>query len=232
MSATTAAKPLHEEYSLRAPREYRNYIDGEWVASATGKTFENRNPANEDDLVGTFQNSNAHDVSAAVDAADRAFAKWRLTPAPKRAEFLYHVGEILRRDKEKIARDMTREMGKVLEETRATSRKHRHGLLHGRRGPAPVRRTTRPSCLTSSPWPCACRWACAGMITPWNFPMAIPSWKIDARADLRQHRGHQAGHDHAAVRAHAGGRISKRPELPHGVFNMVTGSGRGGRAIR
>src|SRR5512142_2921226 len=105
MSAT-ASKSLHEEYKLRAPREYRNFIDGEWVKSSTGKTFENHNPVNEDDLVGTFQDSNARDVAAAVDAADRAFAKWRLTPAPKRAEFLYRVGDILKRRKEKIAREM------------------------------------------------------------------------------------------------------------------------------
>ena len=71
MSAT-ATRPLHEQYSLREPREYGNYIDGEWVKSSSGQTFENRNPANTDDLVGTFQESNADDTARAVDAA----AKW------------------------------------------------------------------------------------------------------------------------------------------------------------
>src|SRR5438876_11763165 len=103
---------------LRAAREYRNYIDGEWARSSSGKTFENRNPADSEDLIGTFQESNADDLNAAVDAAHHAFNPWRLTPAPRRGEFLYRVGEILRRDKEKIAREMTREMGKVLAETR------------------------------------------------------------------------------------------------------------------
>src|SRR3979411_1823197 len=113
-------KTITEEKSafgtLRAAREYKNYIDGQWVASATGKTFENRNPADNDDLIGTFQESNADDLNAAVDAADRAFNPWRLTPAPIRADYLYAVGNILKRDKEAIATEMTREMGKVLQE--------------------------------------------------------------------------------------------------------------------
>ena len=75
---------------------YRNYIDGKWVKSSSGKSFENRNPANQDDLVGLFQDSNADDLNAAVDAASKAYETWRLTPAPKRAEFLYRVGDILR----------------------------------------------------------------------------------------------------------------------------------------
>src|SRR5204863_4116475 len=94
MPATTT-QPLHEKYSLRAPREYKNYVDGEWVKSKSGKTFDDINPANSDDQVGTFQESNADDVRAAVDAAERAYKTWRLVPAPKRAEYLYRVGAIL-----------------------------------------------------------------------------------------------------------------------------------------
>ena|SRR6266550_4323131 len=86
---------------LRAAREYKNYVNGEWVRSSGGKTFENRNPADNEDLIGTFQESNADDLNAAVEAADRAFNAWRLTPAARRAEFLYGVGNILKRDKEK-----------------------------------------------------------------------------------------------------------------------------------
>src|SRR5258708_34341079 len=93
-------------------------MKGEWGAWSRGKVVENRNPANGDDLIGTFQDSNADDLNAAVDAAGKAFESWRLLPAPKRAEFLYRVGQILQRDKEKIAREMTREMGKVFEETK------------------------------------------------------------------------------------------------------------------
>src|SRR5947199_4157852 len=113
--AATAPSSTSEAISLRTPREYKNYVNGQWVASSSGKTFENRNPADREDLIGTFQESNADDLNAAVDAADRAFNPWRLTPAPKRAEYLYAVGNVLKRDKEKIAREMTREMGKVLQ---------------------------------------------------------------------------------------------------------------------
>ncbi len=94
-----------------------NFIGGEWVAAASGETFENRNPADVDDLVGVFPRSGRQDVEKAVAAAKRAFPAWRDTPAPGRAEVLYAAGEILKRDKESLARLMTREMGKVFAET-------------------------------------------------------------------------------------------------------------------
>src|SRR5258708_233043 len=99
-------------------KTYRNFINGEWVESASGKVFENRSPADSSEVIGHFQDSNAEDVGTAVAAAREAFRKWRLTPAPKRAEYLYKVGEILVRRKEEYAREMTREMGKVLKESR------------------------------------------------------------------------------------------------------------------
>ena len=79
------AKNFAQQYGLREAREYSNYIDGQWVKSSSGKTFENRNPANQDDLIGTFQDSNAADVKSAVAAARKAYDAWRLMPAPKRA---------------------------------------------------------------------------------------------------------------------------------------------------
>ena len=97
---------------------FKNYIDGKWVEAKSGKTFENRNPANRHDLIGLFPASSLEDVNGAVQAAKKAFAHWRLVPAPKRGEILYRVGELLRRHKEEIARGMTREMGKILKETR------------------------------------------------------------------------------------------------------------------
>ena len=99
-------------------RVYRNFIDGEWVESSTGETFENLNPADTRDVVGIFQKSGRADVDAAVEAAKRAFAKWRLVPAPRRAEIVFRAAEMLMERKEEYARDMTREMGKVLNETR------------------------------------------------------------------------------------------------------------------
>src|SRR5437667_11565644 len=89
---------------LRAAREYKNYVNGEWVRSSSGKTFENRNPADREDLIGTFQESNADDLNVAVEAAHAAFDRWRLTPAPTRSEYLSAVGNVLIRDKENVDR--------------------------------------------------------------------------------------------------------------------------------
>jgi len=97
---------------------YKNLIGGEWVESRSGQTFENLNPANQKEVVGTFPRSAKEDVDAAVAAAKKAFARWRLTPAPKRAEILFRCGQILQQRKEDYAREMTREMGKILKETR------------------------------------------------------------------------------------------------------------------
>ena len=97
---------------------FSNFIDGRWVPSATARTFENRNPANTDDLIGTFPDSTVADAELAIDAAHRAFDSWRLVPAPKRAEMLFKAARIIADRKEQFARDMTREMGKVLDETR------------------------------------------------------------------------------------------------------------------
>ena len=104
--------------SPAALKVFKNYINGEWVESRSGKAIENRNPANTSELVGIFPASNEEDVNIAIDAAKDAYDKWRLTPAPKRAEILYRAAEILIERKEDYSRDMTREMGKVLAETR------------------------------------------------------------------------------------------------------------------
>src|SRR5712692_9266163 len=95
-----------------------NLVGGRWVPAASGQTFEDRNPADRDDVIGLFPRSGKADVDVAVAAAKQAFPGWKSTPAPRRAEVLYAAGEILKRDKEKLARLMTREMGKVLAETR------------------------------------------------------------------------------------------------------------------
>jgi acyl-CoA reductase-like NAD-dependent aldehyde dehydrogenase len=96
---------------------FLNYIGGQWLPSRSGKTFLNHNPAN-GDVLGEFPAGNAEDVNAAVAAAEKARNDWRLTPAPKRAEIVYRAGEIIRARKEELARAMTREMGKILIETR------------------------------------------------------------------------------------------------------------------
>src|SRR5262249_1372987 len=104
--------------SAQQATAYHNFIDGAWVASVSADLFEARNPANPDDVVGVFQKSTAADVAQAIDAARLAYERWRLVPAPKRAELLYRAAQLIADRKEALARDMTREMGKVLEETR------------------------------------------------------------------------------------------------------------------
>lgn len=158
---------------------YKNLIGGEWVESRGGQTFENRNPADTRDVVGVFQASNQQDVEDAVAAAKSAFEKWRLTPAPKRAEVLYRAGEILTERKEDCARDMTREMGKVLKEARGDVQEAIDTAFYmageGRR----LFGVTTPSELPNK-FNMAVRVpvGVVGMIAPWNFPMAIPSWKL------------------------------------------------------
>ena len=161
------------------PNIYRNFIDGEWVESSSGETFEDRNPADTRDVVGIFQSSVKADVDAAVDSATRAFAKWRLVPAPRRAEIIYRAAEMLAERKEEFSRDMTREMGKVLKETRGDVQEAVDTAYYmageGRRLFGP----TTPSELPNK-FAMAIRTpvGVCGMITPWNFPMAIPSWKL------------------------------------------------------
>jgi acyl-CoA reductase-like NAD-dependent aldehyde dehydrogenase len=158
---------------------YQNLIGGQWVSALSGKTFLNRNPANVDDVVGEFQSSGEADVDRAVKAARAAYKHWRLFPAPKRGEILYRAGELLLRHKEKLARQMTREMGKVLSETRGDVQEAADTAFYmageGRR----LFGQTTPSELRDK-FAMSVRMpvGVCGMITPWNFPMAIPSWKL------------------------------------------------------
>src|SRR5919197_743080 len=162
-----------------APKAYPNYIGGEWVASGSGEWFENLNPADTRDCVGRFPLSTAEDIERAVEAARGAAAKWRRLPAPRRAEILFRLGEILIRNKDRFAREMTREMGKVLKETGGdvqeaidctyyTAGEGRR--LHGFTTPAEMP-DKFAMCVRQPVGLC-------GLITPWNFPMAIPSWKL------------------------------------------------------
>jgi aldehyde dehydrogenase (NAD+) len=213
-------------YSLRETREYSNYINGEWVKSRSGKTFENRNPANQDDLIGLYQDSTQEDLNAAVDAAEKAYDAWRLTPAPKRAEFLYRVGDILKRDKEKMAREMTREMGKVVDETKGDIQEAIDMAFlaagEGRR----LFGVTTPSELANK-FNMAVRMplGVAGLITPWNFPMAIPAWKGMAALIC----GNTVVIKPASLTPMSVIMLTEAFEeagLPKGVWNVVTGGGR------
>ena len=158
---------------------YKNLIAGQWLPAASGKTFLNINPADHDDIVGQFPLSSADDVNRAVEAAKNAFRTWRLVPAPKRAEILLRTHQLLIQRKEKYAQEMTREMGKVLAETRGDVQEAIDEAFYvageGRR----LFGVTTPSELEKK-FAMSVRMpvGVVGLITPWNFPMAIPSWKL------------------------------------------------------
>src|SRR6202166_4305415 len=177
MATDTLASPA--TLSHTQTKVFKNFIDGEWVESTTGKTFENRNPADTRDLVGIFQKSAKADVDAAVDAAKRAFAKWRLVPAPRRAEMVFRAAEILIGRKEEHSREMTREMGKGLKETRGHVQEAIDAAYYNAGEGRRIFGPTVPSELASK-FAMAVRQpiGVCGMITPWNFPMAISSWKL------------------------------------------------------
>jgi acyl-CoA reductase-like NAD-dependent aldehyde dehydrogenase len=160
------------------PKVFKNYIDGEWIPARSGQAIEDRNPANTGELVGMFPASTEEDVALAVDAAKAAYKKWRLTPAPKRAEILYRAAEILVQRKEDFSRDMTREMGKVIAETRGDVQEaiDMTYLMAGE-GRRQFGQTTPSELPDKFAMSVRSPIGVAGLITPWNFPMAIPSWK-------------------------------------------------------
>ncbi|MGZ8483179.1 MAG: aldehyde dehydrogenase family protein, partial [Candidatus Binatia bacterium] len=159
--------------------ELMNYIDGEWRATKSEKTLENRNPANSDDLICVFPASDATDVDAAVAAAKNAFAAWRLVPAPKRGEILYRVGELLKKSKEELARIETREMGKVLKETRGDVQEGIDcAFLNAGEGRRLFGETTPAELPNKFAMSVRTPIGVCALITPWNFPLAIPTWKL------------------------------------------------------
>ena len=158
---------------------FKNFIAGRWVRPSTGRNFENRNPANTRDLIGRFPDSGAEDVDAAARSAAEGFRKWSRVPAPARGDVLKRVGDLLSNRKEEIARAMTREMGKVLAETRGDVQEGidtaYYAASEGRR----LFGRTVPSELRDK-WAMSYRRpiGVAGLITPFNFPLAIPTWKM------------------------------------------------------
>ena len=206
-------------------RVYKNYIDGEWVESTTGESFENRNPADVRDVVGIFQKSAKADVDAAVAAARQAYTRWRLVPAPRRAELVYRAAEMLIERKEEYARDTTREMGKVIKETRGDVQEAIDTAYYmageGRRMFGP----TTPSELPNK-FAMAVRQplGVCGLITPWNFPMAIPSWKLLPAIVCGNTCIIKPAQD-TPLSTFNLVRTLADAGLPKGVINIVTGSG-------
>ncbi len=159
-------------------KTFKNFIDGQWVAPQAGKYFTNHNPADTRDVIGRFPDSGAADLTHAVRAARDGFALWSRTPAPLRGEVLRRVGDLMTARKEELANAMTREMGKVLAETRGDVQEGidtaYYAATEGRR----LFGKTVPSELRRK-WAMSVRRpiGVAGLITPFNFPMAIPTWK-------------------------------------------------------
>jgi acyl-CoA reductase-like NAD-dependent aldehyde dehydrogenase len=213
-----------------APRVYKNFINGEWVESRSGQAYENRNPANSDELVGMFVSSGNEDVDAAVDAAKQAYKTWRLVPAPKRAEILYRAAELLLQRKEEFSRDMTREMGKVLAETRGDVQEAIDMTYYmageGRR----LFGQTTPSELPNK-FAMSVRQSIGvcGMITPWNFPMAIPSWKMMPALVSGNTVVLKPAEDTPLSSYHLI-QILTEAGIPPGVVNLVSGDGPGAGA--
>ncbi|MGC1090250.1 MAG: aldehyde dehydrogenase family protein [Candidatus Acidiferrum sp.] len=208
-----------------APRVFKNFINGEWVESRNGKAYENRNPANADELVGMFVSSGPEDVDAAVDAAKQAYKKWRLVPAPKRAEILFRAAEILVQRKEDLSKDMTREMGKVLAETRGDVQEAIDMTYYmageGRR----LFGQTTPSELPNK-FAMSVRQSIGvcGLITPWNFPMAIPSWKMMPALISGNTLVLKPAEDTPLSSYHLV-QVLAEAGIPPGVVNIVSGDG-------
>jgi aldehyde dehydrogenase (NAD+) len=210
---------------MSSPTEYKNFINGKWVASKSGQTFENRNPADTDDVVGVFQKSTPEDVNEAIAAAAEAYKKWRLVPAPKRGEILYRIGARLMKDKEMISRDMTREMGKVIAETRGDTQEAIDMTFYmageGRRmfgSTTPSEMVKKFNMTIRQPL------GVCSFITPWNFPIAIPSWKMMPALICGNTIVIKPATDTPMSVVHLM-KVCEEEGIPPGVVNMVTGSG-------
>ena len=202
-----------------------NYIAGVWVPARSGKTFENKNPADTSEILGLFADSGPEDVELAVTAAREASPAWKALPAPKRGEILYRAAEILVRRKEELSRDMTREMGKVLDETRGDVQEAIDMTYYmageGRRQFGQTTPSEMPSKFQMSVRQPV---GIAGLITPWNFPMAIPSWKMTPALVLGNTVVIKPATDTPLSVVHLIEALAEAG-LPKGVVNMVTGSG-------
>jgi aldehyde dehydrogenase (NAD+) len=210
--------------SSSASGEYRNYINGEWLPAATGHTTENHDPAS-GELVGHFPCSDTTDVNRAAAAAKAAFESWRKTPAPKRGEILYRVARILEDRKEQMARDLTREMGKVLVEARGDVQEAIDMAYYmageGRRlfgAIVPSELPNKAAYGVREPM------GVIACITPWNFPVAIPSWKSMAALIAGNTVVLKPATDTPLCAVNYV-RAFEDAGLPSGVLNLVMGSG-------
>ncbi len=223
MSTTTQG--LESKNRTEKPQTYNNFINGRWVKAENGETFTSVNPANTKEVIGHFASSTVNDVKKAIDAAAAALNGWRHTPAPHRADILLKAAHLLETRKEAMAQDMVREMGKVLKEARGDVQEAidmaKFMAGEGRR----LMGQTVPSELPNK-FAMAIRQpiGVVGVITPWNFPVAIPSWKIFPALVAGNTVVFKPATDTplCALRLVE---VLEEAGLPAGVVNFVTGSG-------
>lgn len=210
---------------MSAPRVYQNLIGGEYVVSSSGKTFERRNPADTREVVGVFQDSAVEDINAAVAAAREAYKSWRKVPAPRRGEILLKAADLIQARKEEFSRDLTREMGKPLFEAggdivEAIGMAQYAGgegrRMHGVTTPSEMPNKFQMSIRQPI--------GVVGLITPWNFPMAIASWKMLPALVCGNTIVIKPGED-ASVSTYNLVECLIEAGLPPGVVNIVTGYG-------
>ena len=213
------------------PHTFQNYIGGEWRAAASGETFEDRNPARQSDLIGHFPKSSKDDVNAAVQAAKGAFDAWRLTPAPERGDYLRRVGDLMTIYKDELAHAMTREMGKPHFETKGDVQEAidtaYYAATEGRRlfghtVPSELRNKFNMSVRRPI--------GVCGLISAWNFPVAVPTWKMFPALVC----GNTVVFKPSEDAPHSGMLLVQILEMagfPKGVVNIVQGAGEVGQAI-
>ncbi len=211
--------------------QFCNYIGGQWRPASSGKTFLNINPADTSDIIGEFPQSTDSDVRMAAEAAREAYKTWRLVPAPKRGELLRKAGQILEARKDELAREMTREMGKIFTETKGDVQEAidtaYYAATEGRR----LFGYTVPSELPKK-FAMSIRQpiGVAGCITPWNFPLAIPSWKIFPALLCGNTVVFKPAMDTPKT-AHTFVEILIEAGIPEGVINLVHGGDEAGKAV-
>jgi aldehyde dehydrogenase (NAD+) len=210
---------------------FKNYINGQWVDAESDKTFKNINPADRDDVIGTFPDSGKKDVEAATKAAKDAFKEWKRLPAPRRGDIIRKAGDIFTRRKNELAKIMTREMGKPVFETEgdvqeaidtayyaATEARRLFGFN------APSEMYNKMNMSFRVPI------GVCGIITAWNFPIAVPSWKILPALIC----GNTIVFKPSEEAPHSGvifAEILEEAGLPAGVFNVVHGARDVGEAM-
>lgn len=210
---------------------FANYINGAWKPSSTGRAFQNTNPAQVDDVIGSFPLSSATDVDEAAKAAALAFRTWRLMPAPKRGDLLRKAGDIFARRKDELADIMTREMGKPVFETAGDIQEAIDTCYYAASETRRLFGYTAPSEMDnkmnlSFRMPIGV----CGIITAWNFPIAVPSWKIIPALAAGNTVVFKPSDD-SPHSANIFAEILAEAGIPAGVFNVVHGDGEAGSAL-